>query len=39
MVLPKMTVDQKREFLVEMCNCREYLKADAEVNKSVLKSI
>lgn len=37
MVLPKMTVAQKREFLVEMCNCREYLKTDIELNKAVLK--
>ncbi len=37
MVLPKMTVAQKREFLVEMCNCREYLKTDVELNKAVLK--
>lgn len=35
--MPKMTVAQKREFLVEMCNCREYLKTDVELNKAVLK--
>lgn len=35
--MPKMTVAQKREFLVEMCNCREYLKTDIELNKAVLK--
>ena len=35
--MPKMTVAQKREFLVEMCNCKEYLKTDVELNKAVLK--
>jgi hypothetical protein len=38
MVLPKMTVAQKREFLVEMCNCKEYLKTDVRLAPDTVKN-